>query len=377
MWLGLAIPWLVWADSADRRGDIDARMAIMLGASAGCIALVRTQAATLALALVFVLAMRRRWKPAFLVMVSVVLVLLPWQLWIARHAGEIPDAVSAKYGPYFSWFMTGIRAEGAHLLIVTVMRNVVSSFAIIRALFAPIGGAWLAMLLLGAPAIAAAWRLAKRTPVVFMAVAAHAAIILMWPFEPQRFIWTSWPFVVLWLCAGASELWEHAHRLNTGRWSLTRILVTADTGLLGIAAVGTTAFMLWTGAYRAIARGQAKRINPTVAWVQEHTPPGTLVASDDETAVFLYTGRRAVPVSSFSAADYAHGQGGSESALGAVVTNYRPDIAIVSWNKSVDAAMRMSSGAQPVLRPVDRTPSSVIFERVRTASEGPIAARSR
>ena len=65
MWLGLAIPWLVWADSAERSGELDARTALMLGASAGCIALVRTQAATLAFALVCVLVARRRWKPAF------------------------------------------------------------------------------------------------------------------------------------------------------------------------------------------------------------------------------------------------------------------------------------------------------------------------
>ena len=377
MWLGLAIPWLVWADRADRDGTLDTRAALMLGATAGCIALVRTQAATLALALACVLVLRRRWKPAALVMAAAVLVLFPWQLFIARHAGEIPEAVSAKYGPYFTWFVQGLRAEGLHLLIATLRRNVGSSFAIIKALFAPVGGPWLAMLLLGAPGIAAAWRLAKRTPVVFMAVLAHASIILIWPFEPQRFIWTSWPFVVLWLCAGAAELWDQAHRLNPRRWSPTRILVAADFALLGLAAVGTTAFMLSTGAYRAIARGQAKRITPTVAWVQQRTPPEALVASDDETAVFLYTGRRAVPVSSFSAADYAHGEGWSESALGAVVTSYRPDIAIVSWNKSVDAAMRMSSGAQPTLRPIDRTTSSVIFARVRSATEGPIAARSR
>ena len=377
MWLGLAIPWLVWADRAESEGKLDARTAILLGASAGCIALVRTQAATLALALAFVLVLRRHWKPAAFVLVAVVGVLLPWQLFIAHHAGEIPSAVSAKYGPYFSWFVQGLRAEGLHLLVATIARNVRSSFAIIKALFAPIGGPWLPIILLGAPGIAAAWRLARRTPVVFMAVIAHAAIILIWPFEPQRFIWTSWPLVVLWICAGAAELWERAQRASANRWSPGRILVAVDTGLLGLAAVGTTAFMLSTGAYRAIARGQAKRIAPTVAWVQQRTPPGTLVASDDETAVFLYTGRRAVPVSSFSAADYAHGEGWSESALGAVVTNYKPDIAIVSWNKSVDAAMRMSSGAEPTLRPIDRTTSSVIFERVRAATEGPVATRSR
>jgi hypothetical protein len=59
--------------------------------------------------------------------------------------------------------------------------------------------------------------------------------------------------------------------------------------------------------------------------------------------------------------------------LGAVVTTYKPDVAIVSWNKSVDAAMRMTGGPQPTLRPVDRTTSSVIFERIKPASEGPIA----
>src|SRR6185503_10740783 len=52
MWLGLTIPWLVWADAAERRGELDTRTAILLGASAGGISLVRTQAATLALALV-------------------------------------------------------------------------------------------------------------------------------------------------------------------------------------------------------------------------------------------------------------------------------------------------------------------------------------
>jgi hypothetical protein len=377
MWLGLAIPWLVWADRADRDGTLDARTAILLGASAGGIALVRTQAATLALALTFVLGLRRQWKFASLVLVGAVAVLVPWQLYIARHAGEIPAAVSAKYGPYFTWFVQGLRAEGLHLLVATLKRNVVSSFTIIKTLFAPIGGAWLAIVLLGAPGVAAAWRLARRTPVVFMAVIAHATIILIWPFEPQRFIWTSWPFVSLWLCAGVSELWEQARRLNPGRWSPARILVAADSAVLALAAFGTTAFMLSNGAYRAIARGQAKRITPTVAWVEQHAPPGSLVASDDETAVFLYTGRRAVPVSSFSAADYAHGEGWSESALGAVVTSYKPDFAIVSWNKSVDAAMRMSNGVEPTLRPVDRTSSSIIFERVRSATEGPIAARIR
>ena len=377
MWLGLAIPWLVWADRADDEGSFDARTSVLLGASAGGIALVRTQAATLALALAFVWTLRRQWKAASLVLAAAIVVLLPWQLFIARHAGEIPEAVSAKYGPYFTWFVQGLRAEGPHLLIATVKRNVGSSFAIIKALFAPVGGAWLAIVLLGVPAVAAGRRLARRAPVLFMAVIAHATIILIWPFEPQRFIWTSWPFVVLWLSAGISELWEQAARVRNGRWNPARIFVAADSALLGLAAVGTTAFMLSTGAYRAIARGQEKRITPTVAWVGQHTPPKTLVASDDETAVFLYTGRRAVPVSSFSAADYAHGEGWSESALGAVVTSYKPDIAIVSWNKSVDAAMRMSSGSEPTLRPIDRTSSSVIFERVRSATEGPIAARSR
>lgn len=373
MWLGLAIPWLVWADAAERREELDARTALMLGATAGCIALVRSQAATLALALVVVLALRRRWKPAALVMLAAVVVVAPWQLWVARHSSDIPAALSAKYGPYTSWLIDGLRSGGPRLVVATVTHNVASSLAILQAMFVPIGGAALAVALLGVPGIAAAWRLARRNPVVFTAIVAHAAIIVALPFEPQRYIWTSWPLVVFWLCAGAAELWELTQSPTVGQSSRARLAVAANLGVLALAGAGTTAFMLSTGAYRTIARGQQQRIEPTLAWVRQHTAANTVVASDDETAVFLYTGRQAVPATSSRAADYQRGDGLTASPLAVVVTSYRPDIAIVSWKGSIDAAMRMSNGSHPSLRQIDQTASGVIFERVRSASERPYA----
>ena len=369
MWLGLAIPWLVYADAAERREEVDARTALILGATAGCIALVRSQAATLVLALVVVLALRRRWKPAALALLAAAVVVAPWQLWVARHAGDIPAALSAKYGPYTSWLIDGLRSGGPRFLAGTVLHNVASSFTILQAMFAPIGGAVLATVLLGVPGLAGAWRLARRNPVVFTAIVAHAAIIVALPFEPQRYIWTSWPLVVLWLCAGGAELWESTRSPAPGRSSRLRLAVAANLGALALAAVGITTFMLSTGAYRTIARGQQRRIEPTLAWVREHTSANTVVASDDETAVFLYTGRRAVPATSSRAADYLRGDGLTASPLPVVVTSYRPDIAIVSWKGSIEAATRMSGGSHPSLRQIDRTASGVIFERVRAASE--------
>ncbi|HWJ13441.1 MAG TPA: hypothetical protein VNS10_06845 [Gemmatimonadaceae bacterium] len=367
MWLALALPWLVWATGKERRDEIDAPSAVALGLSAGLITLVRTQAATLVLALVFVLAIRRQWRVASIVLLSAAAVMVPWQLWVGHHAAEIPAAVSAKYGPYFSWFVEGLRSEGPRLVTATIARNFVASIAIVRALLAPVGPLWLATIIIAAPTIAGAWRLARRSPIVLFAIAGHFAIIIAWPFEPRRFIWSSWPLMMLWLVAGALELWEQAQRVRSlpapdfKPWRVARPLVLVDLGILALSAAGTSAVMLRSGAHRGIAMGQARRIGPTVEWVGQHTPPGTLVASDDETAVFLYTGRPAVPVASFGAAEYGRGEGSSRDVFDGIVGAYHPAVAIVSWERSVQAVARMTQGSRPLYRPLGRTQVGVVF----------------
>ena len=46
------------------------------------------------------------------------------------------------------------------------------------------------------------------------------------------------------------------------------------------------------------------RIASAVAWTRANTAIGDVVAADDEGAIYLYTGRRAVPVASFTTDHY-------------------------------------------------------------------------
>jgi len=260
-------------------------------------------------------------------------------------------------------------------MTATVARNLASIGTILGGMFGPASVTWIGVVLLIVPMLAGVRRLARRAPVTLAMMLAHGAIIVAWPFEPRRFVWTSWPFVVLWIAAGVVELHESAGasvagEARQGGAPLRRVLVRVDTTLLMAAAALTTAIMLSTGAYRAIAEGQARRIESTLTWVDQHAGPHAVIATEDETAVFLYTGRLAVPTTSFTAASYAHHDGLSASVLDAVVAQYHPDLTVVSWKTSVDAAQRLATGPTPTLRMIDVAGQSAVFARV---SDGSVA----
>jgi hypothetical protein len=376
LWLALAIPWLVWAERAvDDLESSTAASWISLGLTAGLIALVRTQAATLVVGLVLILALRRHWKPALIVAGTAGLALMPWQLWVAHHVSDLPPVLSAKYGPYAQWLADGFHSEGVRLMTATVARNLASVGMILGGMFGPASASWIGVVLLIVPMLAGGRRLARRAPVTLAMMLVHGAIILAWPFEPRRFVWTSWPFVVLWIAAGVAELHESVGTPVTGvararAARLAHVLVRVDTTLLMAAATLTTAIMLWTGAYRAIAEGQARRIESTLNWVDQHADAHAVIATEDETAVFLYTGRLAVPTTSFTAASYAHHDGLSASVLDEVVAQYHPDLTVVSWKTSVEAAQRLATGPKPTLRMIDVVNKSAVFARV---SDGSVA----
>jgi hypothetical protein len=370
LWLALAIPWLLWAEWALDTKESAAGTWLALGLIAGMVALVRTQSVTLVIGLLTILAMRREWKPAIIVLAGAAAMLLPWQLWIA-HNGQLPSVVAAKYGPYAPWLAEGFRAEGLRLVPETVAINVRSIAQILGSMFGPVSAAWIGVVLVLPAMIAGIRRLAARAPVTLVMILAHGAIILIWPFEPRRFVWTSWPFVVLLIGAGVIELRRlavasfKAGSSRTVMPRLVRVLVRADTALLIAGGAMSTAIMAWSGAYRTIAQFQASRIAATVDWVGHHTDPRAIVATEDETAVFLYTGRHAVPAMTFSAAGYARLEGQSASVLGGVLAEYHPDLAILSLKSSLEAAHQLASAPNPVLRPVDLAGKSVVFQRIR------------
>jgi hypothetical protein len=334
---------------ADHRGG--ARRALLLGAAiAGC-TLVRTHGIVLLPAVVLMLAARRRWRDAALVSAAAAACLLPWQLWSAAHSGRLPAPLLGNYDSYASWWMRGFRVMGPGMVPATLAKTIPETLEMLAVLFSPLraGMARTATLLaLAALAITGAWSMRRRLPVTLLFLAGYIVIVLVWPFNPSRFVWGIWPLLLLVVVAGA-----HAAAAFPSRLALP-----ARAALLAAfawVAVGYGAYEL-RGArgawWSSIARANTGRIAPAVQWTVANTRPDDVLAAEDEGAIYLYTGRRAVPVFSFTTAQYLRDHTAEENAsegLRPILAAYPVSTVVVGSRKTVDAADFLVNSPTPRL----------------------------
>jgi hypothetical protein len=179
-------------------------------------------------------------------------------------------------------------------------------------------------------------------------VAGYLGIVAIWPFPPSRFIWGIWPLLLLLVAAGA-----HATAVYAG----ARAREVRAAGMLAFAwiVVGYGAYEL-RGArgawWSSVARANTRRIAPAVEWAAQNTAPGDVLAVEDEGAIYLYTGRRAVPMSSATAAQYLHGRSAEESAregLRPILSAYPVRTVIVGTRQTADVADHLVNSPMPPL----------------------------
>jgi hypothetical protein len=202
--------------------------------------------------------------------------------------------------------------------------------------------------ILAALAVAGAAAARRRMPVTLLFVAGYLAIVAVWPFPPSRFIWGIWPLLLLLVVAGA-----HATAMHTG----ARAREVRAAGLLAFVwvVVGYGAYELRgvRGAWwSSVARANTRRIAPAVEWAAQNTAPGDVLAAEDEGAIYLYTGRRAVPVSSSAATQYLRGRTIAESAtdgLQPILSAYPVHTVIVGTRQTVDVADHLANSPMPRL----------------------------
>jgi hypothetical protein len=104
--------------------------------------------------------------------------------------------------------------------------------------------------------------------------------------------------------------------------------------------------------WSSIARANARRIAPAVQWTLANTGPGDVLAAEDEGAIYLYTGRTAVPVFSFTTAQYLRDHSAAENAaegLGPILAAYPVRTVVVGSRKTVDAADFLVNSPTPRL----------------------------
>ena len=365
LFLALLIPLLVWAErvTMEEPAPGSLRRAALLGAAIAAVALVRTHGIALAGAVVLTYVARRRHREAAACAAATLIGISPWLLWVATHNDALPPLVRGAYGSYTAWLVAGWRAWGVHLLSVTVPDNVATiGMTVVRSIMpkasvradALVGGAFALFTAIG---VAVAWR---RMRVTTLFVAGYLAIVLVWPFSPLRFVWGIWPLVMLFPAAGLAAAWQSAlvrqHRLARGG-----VAALAAVVALGIIAFNVQGYAnAW---WSSNARFHARRVLPQLAWVAKATSPNDVVASDAEAAVYLYTGRRAAPVTTFTAAEYVRERTLAEETV--VVTSllesYKPRYVLVTSPKLVEATARVARQAPTSLVRVDSLDRGVVY----------------
>jgi len=349
LFLALLLPWLLAAERATTRSD--ARTAIALGILGGLLFYVRAHAFVLVPALAIGYALSRNRRDALIALVSGIAIMVPWFLWVAAHDGGIPAPLRGAYGSYGAWLAHGVREHGPGIIVLAVRDNAITVAAILARSFAltqrqPF--AFLAVAAVLALAVLGGVALYARARVTLLFLCLYLATVLVWPFSPLRFIWGVWPLVVLLLVAGielaVAQRGAGAFRRAVRAGGIVAtVLVVAGMLLFNVRGYVNA---WWTTVSRAVT----PRIQPQLEWVAVRTDSSDIVAADDEGAVFLYTGRRAVPANVFTAVQYFARRPASEDAanLAAIIAALRPTY-VVAWADPTVSAAEVLTTRHPVM----------------------------
>lgn len=338
--------------------------AVAAGAFAGALALVRTIGIALLPALVLALLLRRRFSAAVAALATGVCILAPWQLWAAAHGADVPSVVAGKYGSYLSWMVGGYRKGGSEYAFAVINKNVHDLQHLLDYLVMPFSSSVARGLALAAALVVfviGLTRLARRAPVAVLFILGYAVIVLLWPFEVIRFVMAGFPMLALGFTAGVVAIWEARPENALAHLPRAALLTGAAAAVFGFVTYNYRGYrdQWWT----SVQRDSGERIGGVVSWVRDNTKPNDIVAVQDDPAVYLYTGRRAVPVNDFEATDHVRPSeiGHDLANVRGILQRYRPKFYIVAWQNTLRAADSLARERPAIIKPVDRVGSATVF----------------
>jgi len=267
---------------ADRE-PADPRAALAAGTLAGLAALAKTTGMCAVLGIPLSLWLRGRRRSAILAAAPAVALMVPWMAWVAAQAGNV-DSRLTNYTPY------GQVVEQTGLMPLLQGLVTLRAFWPVPQLLLPRLSAWgfvplavvvVALLVWGGVASF------RRAPALVVTVAIYMLTITVWPYIPDRFVWIMMPWLGLFLAVGWGRLWRVG---RTGR--AAAVLVAAA---LAVGYLRREALSLGERRFARLAERISGPFRVLTASLGAEVPPGAVVASEGESLIYLYTGRRSVP----------------------------------------------------------------------------------
>ncbi|MEO7512320.1 MAG: hypothetical protein ABIZ91_11225 [Gemmatimonadaceae bacterium] len=365
LFMALLMPALLYSERAVSTGHV--RPALIAGLLLGVLAMVRTLGAFAVPVACLLLLLRGHWRAMLALGAAAALFLVPWQLWVSAHQGEIAAPLVGKYGSYGDWLVEGYASGGWAFARDVLVRNARDVDTTLGFMLMPVLARWPRVVVgIAALVFAAAGmkRYGRATPVTLSFLGSYMLVIMLWPFEPNRFIIAIWPLLLPLLGFGVAACW---------RLPLATPVALPWRGAVVAAALAMSSGYLWyngTGYHRkwwaAVQRNAGQRARPTAEWVARYTSPNDVLATEDDLIVYLYTGRRAVPTSTFRAGERIHPLTDQEdlATVEEIFQAYDPTFYIVGGDQGIRTSQALAQRNPPVLRLLGRTNHVLIFQRL-------------
>ena len=365
MFMALLFPALLLSERAADEGSV--RVAIAAGIACAAVALVRTIGAVIIPAALLVLLSRRQFRAMFAMAVTATVCLIPWQLWVSTFQHEVPPVLAGKYGAYGPWVSQGYEQGGLTFARDIVVRNLGAMLEFLGFIFMPVTTSWaraLAFAIVCMLAVVGLVVLMKRARVTALFLLAYLAVVLLWPFDPTRFLIAVWPVVTLAGAAAIVAAWNWRPTVTSFR--VLRVAALGSSALIvgGFFSLNTIGYSRqW---WASIQRDTGRRAKPVVEWVATQTNPSDVLTVDDDLLVFLYTGRQGTPTSSFTPQERLRPttDGENIAAVRAMIEQYSPRYYITTSEPGRRTADSLTYGASPLLRRYRLIPNAFIYERI-------------
>ncbi|MFQ5529508.1 MAG: hypothetical protein ACE5FP_04100 [Gemmatimonadota bacterium] len=237
-----------------------------------------------------------------------------WWTWTAVRLPDVPPALSGTYGSYASWYA----GEGGWIgnLLDTVLAHWPPLITALEHLWMPAAAVTTAnfvLVVLGGLALFGLLHVGRRNLALALFPVMYLAVVLVWPYEPDRFYYAVVPLLTMCLVEGGATVAKR---------------VRADMPLFGVPVLVVVAGLLLFNSARHQVRSHRARAwtrfqlapavtyRPLLDWIRENVEQDAVVASGLDPLVYWETGRRAVPNFQFLPTDYLDPDTSEEALAG-------------------------------------------------------------
>jgi hypothetical protein len=197
----------------------------------------------------------------------------------------------------------------------------------------------------------------------------YLGIVMLWPFPPHRFYWTVMPLLVLTTALGIRTL--HAAAASRSTVHRGAILCGAVALLVLYARPNALGTPRWDLADEEAV--VADRSRAVAQWVSNNTRPDDIIATEDDVLVYLYTGRRAIPLATFTPEEFIQPQttAFASATLDTLLQTYPIRWVLPVSIMHINTALALTKGEPAVLGLRYGLTLGAVFEHVRETGAKP------